>query len=301
MSYNTIILGNGFDLDLGLKTRYKDFLASPQFLELMDSNSGVCKEFNLYRFIKGQSELETWGGVEASLLDFVQSINTQLSNESRNTIRLQYEDLEVAIADYLLNISYEDIRRDSCAYYLLNKLNRIVNVYSFNYTNINKICNTNYDFVNRIHGTVEEKNAILGVQDENIMNGLGFVKKSYHSNYNSREFVKDMLASEHILFFGHSMCMSDKEYFRSLFVNSQNNKCKQITFIVYDKNDMDMIAYNIEQISNTNLSVIRENIKIEFKFTSAPFMEETKKAIDDFIFDSENKNYFCMPAQFIKH
>lgn len=293
MSYNTVILGNGFDLDLGLKTRYRDFITSPQFLELMDSNLSVCKEFNLYRFIKGQSELETWGGVEASLLDFVQSINTQLNNESRNTIRLQYEDLEVAIAEYLLNISYEDIRRDSCAYYLLHKLHRIVNVYSFNYTNINKICNTNYDFVNRIHGTVEEKNAILGVQDENIMNGLGFVKKSYHSNYNSRDFVKDMLASEHILFFGHSMCMSDKEYFRTLFVNSQNNKCKHITFIVYDKNDMDMIAYNIEQISNTNLSVIRENIKIEFKFTSATFMEETKKVIDDFF---EPKEWYLLPS-----
>lgn len=33
---NTIILGNGFDLDLGLKTSYRDFLKSNQFRTLLE-------------------------------------------------------------------------------------------------------------------------------------------------------------------------------------------------------------------------------------------------------------------------
>ena len=69
---NTIILGNGFDLDLGLKTSYRDFIKSNQFRTLLDENCNMDIGLNIFQFIKDQSQLETWGGVEASLLDFVQ-------------------------------------------------------------------------------------------------------------------------------------------------------------------------------------------------------------------------------------
>ena len=73
---NTIIIGNGFDLDLGLKTSYRDFLKSNQFRTLLDENCGMDIDMNIFQFIKDQSQLETWGGVEASLLDFVQKFKT---------------------------------------------------------------------------------------------------------------------------------------------------------------------------------------------------------------------------------
>lgn len=35
---NLLIIGNGFDIDLGLKTTYKDFLGSPSFSRYADHN-----------------------------------------------------------------------------------------------------------------------------------------------------------------------------------------------------------------------------------------------------------------------
>lgn len=52
---NTIILGNGFDLDLGLKTSYRDFLKSNQFRTLLDENCGMDIDMNIFQFIKDQS------------------------------------------------------------------------------------------------------------------------------------------------------------------------------------------------------------------------------------------------------
>ena len=106
------------------------------------------------------------------------------------------------------------------------------------------------------------------------------------------EFVRDMLASERILFFGHSLCMSDKEYFTSLFCASQNNHCKQIDFIIHDENGKDLILDNIEQLSKLNIAKVRENIRINFYFTKEQYKGETKKAIDDFMDDSDNKYSF---------
>ena len=101
-----------------------------------------------------------------------------------------------------------------------------------------------------------------------------------------------MLASERILFFGHSLCMSDKEYFTSLFCASQNNHCKQIDFIIHDENGKDLILDNIEQLSKLNIAKVRENIRINFYFTKEQYKGETKKAIDDFMDDSDNKYSF---------
>lgn len=292
---NTIILGNGFDLDLGLKTSYRDFLKSNQFRTLLDENCGMDIDMNIFQFIKDQSQLETWGGVEASLLDFVQKFKTCPNQKIKNTIRSSYEKLEKGIADYLADISYEAINESSCAIYLLHRLSNMVNVYSYNYTDVNRIPTINNSSVKHLHGTLKENNIILGVQDANITNGLGFVKKSYHSNYNSMEFVRDRLASERILFFGHSLCMSDKEYFTSLFCASQNNHCKQIDFIIHDENGKDLILDNIEQLSKLNIAKVRENIRINFHFTKEQYKGETKKAIDDFMDDSDNKYSFCFP------
>lgn len=292
---NTIVLGNGFDIDMGLKTSYKDFLRSEQFRNLLDYSNRFKKELNMIRFIKEKSELETWGGVEESILDFIKNIDKTPNKKERAIIREVYERLEKGIAEYLNSISYEEIDKNSCAAYLLHKLSGQQNVYSFNYTDINKPFNTKKDYCNYLHGTLKENDTILGVQDAEITNGLGFVKKSFHKNYNSKDFVKALLDSEHIIFFGHSLCMSDKEYFTSLFSPSHDNKDRRISFIIYDKEDQDMILENIIKISQVQIAAIRERIKIDFYFTNNTDKEETKIFIDDFM-NHSIKGYAFMPS-----
>ena len=172
------------------------------------------------------------------------------------------------------------------------------NYYSFNYTDVNKVFNTNSNCVKYIHGTLDGKNTILGVQDEAIQDRLAFVKKSHHFNYSSKDFISDMLNSKHILIFGHSMCLSDKEYFTTLFKDckSPNHKCERITFIVHERSDVADIMSNIEKLSGLNMSAIQEKITIDYKFTSSFYFEDvevTKKTIDDFF---EPQGWFLMPS-----
>lgn len=51
-SQKTIILGNGFDLDLGLKTSYRHFINSPQYSELIESSKFIRDECNLFKIIE---------------------------------------------------------------------------------------------------------------------------------------------------------------------------------------------------------------------------------------------------------
>ena len=299
-SQKTIILGNGFDLDLGLKTSYRHFINSPQYSELIESSKFIRDECNLFKIIEKDSKIETWGGVEASLLDYVKRFQSHIDEPTARMTYFFHSGLENGIAEYLRNISYDNIRTESCAAYLLRKMlgGGMFNYYSFNYTDVNKVFNTNSNCVKYIHGTLDGKNTILGVQDEAIQDRLAFVKKSHHFNYSSKDFISDMLNSKHILIFGHSMCLSDKEYFTTLFKDckSPNHKCERITFIVHERSDVADIMSNIEKLSGLNMSAIQEIITIDYNFTSSFYFEDvkvTKKTIDDF-FDPQG--WFLMPS-----
>ena len=102
---NTIILGNGFDLDLGLKTSYRDFLKSNQFRTLLDENCGMGIDMNIFQCIKDQSQLETWGGVEASLLDFVQKFKT-CPNQKIKKAHPTFRVMRQSCSAYSLSLKY---------------------------------------------------------------------------------------------------------------------------------------------------------------------------------------------------
>ncbi len=63
----TLILGNGFDIGLGYKTRYKDFYESG-FFPSKESypQSAMCLFLHTQALVKG----DTWGGIEASLEEY---------------------------------------------------------------------------------------------------------------------------------------------------------------------------------------------------------------------------------------
>ena len=60
-SQTTIILGNGFDLDLGLNTSYKSFIDSKDFEFWMKEYIDTPDETNLFDYIFKQRLIDTWG------------------------------------------------------------------------------------------------------------------------------------------------------------------------------------------------------------------------------------------------
>ena len=59
-----IIIGNGFDLSLGLKTSYKDFIESDSFTLLLK------KENSLTIYLNGKQEINNWVDIEKELTEY---------------------------------------------------------------------------------------------------------------------------------------------------------------------------------------------------------------------------------------
>ena len=117
-----IILGNGFDLDLGWKTSYKDFFRAKQ-----DS----FYRYNNLSYIKQMIEGECWYNLEGYLRQCVLSVE--------QTEVKQLNDFWQICSNFMLdyfskNISEFKTNHNSCAYRLMTTLNDSV-VYTFNYTN----------------------------------------------------------------------------------------------------------------------------------------------------------------------
>jgi hypothetical protein len=84
MSGTLFILGNGFDLDLGLKTSYIHYLSSAEFRRIGE-NKSECKHLAKYLFdlnIKNKNSENYWFDLEQSVGDYYNS----LLNPQQSTI-----------------------------------------------------------------------------------------------------------------------------------------------------------------------------------------------------------------------
>ncbi|MGN0595206.1 MAG: AbiH family protein [Hominimerdicola sp.] len=189
----TFFIGNGFDLNLGLKTKYKDFY---NYYQEQESNSMILQSI--------KNDYELWSDLELGLGKFTQ----QMSKNDINGFLDEKAVLEYHLSRYLqkeiekvkLNNSlsekfktqilnfYNDFNKDEIAYFknMINNTNESIHYsfISFNYTdvldqfvksamNINSfpkhICrSTEYtDRINmplHVHGTLDS-NLILGIND----------------------------------------------------------------------------------------------------------------------------------------
>lgn len=89
----TYILGNGFDIQLGLKSRYSDFLA--EYVKPKDGDSENVRAFREY--LKGHPNCEWWSDVEKAMGEEL----GKFSDETIEVYREQLINLEDELADYL--------------------------------------------------------------------------------------------------------------------------------------------------------------------------------------------------------
>lgn len=67
-----LIIGNGFDLDLGRNTRYSDFAKSDFWPKNLKSQ--------LYRYLSQKSQIEKWFDLEGELANYVQKMGNTVSS-----------------------------------------------------------------------------------------------------------------------------------------------------------------------------------------------------------------------------
>lgn len=255
-----LIIGNGFDLSLGLPTTYRNFVESCIFKKMYVKRQQEKRKKkkikpSLIDYLYGKKFYERWYDIEAAILEYV---SRKPDGSFVNNIEEDKRDFELvsdALVEYLSNIlrklNGNDFEKMNTlpAGQLLKALYSSRSIeYSFNYTPIEDALEASGDS-NKIHGevtlkTIEKGNVkdsqiILGI-DTNDLNsiapGYSFLIKSNNSAIRSSNIVLDLLNSKEVIFFGHSLNQMDfgyfDEYFRALTTNT--DKYRRLTIITKD-------------------------------------------------------------------
>ena len=327
MATNTkkiLILGNGFDLDLGRKTLYKDFYES-EFCP-KDYPAPLIKHLNE----KWTDNLESvkWYDLENEILNYYEKIkvageNYDLYNEKERKILLQIKQLPThtsysiiqdnlviihrLLADNILNLSSNNhvlvhpdallspVERDNRAIQKIkqgligymdsiqhSKINEdsiaatIVRTFVYNYENIEEflVYNFNYmplhstensntvgvfnDMTNFVHGSIKDRNIIIGTKDHRISPDYDFIQKSFDPQFNPPTLGVDLLLADDITIFGHSLGVNDGQYFKPFFEQQSlpTAKKKTITIFTKDENSEMQIKRALQEMTNWNLSAL---------------------------------------------
>ena len=141
------VLGNGFDLDLGLKTKYSDFIESDFFRKNIDVND-KSQGYNLFNYLNYKYKQADWIDIEKELTQLALK-KTSVRSNGINVIRKaksplvekeSFYKLHESLTDYLSDINYNEIKTNSYAANLMMILkNKFVKILTYNYTNLRRI------------------------------------------------------------------------------------------------------------------------------------------------------------------
>lgn len=270
-----IILGNGFDLDLGWKTSYKDFFQTKR-----DS----FYQYNNLSYIKQMIDGECWYNLEGYLRQCILRV--------KQTDVEQLNDFWKLCSNFMLdyfkrNPSVFKTNRDSCAYRLMAVLNKSV-VYTFNYTNPFTKEGMKEPEIHFVHGKLDgafngtqiKLGVDMGVIQENELSKDKFLQPLLKSNANSEKdgLICQLKKSDNIIIYGLSLSITDSDYFKLFFeyVTSNRITSKSIYFVVYDTKGLQMLKNNMNGygISFEKLQYSQNEINIVY----------TSKGIEDSAF-----------------
>lgn len=162
-----LIIGNGFDLNLGLKTSYQNFIASHVFKNLVDGNNQLCK------YLNNQNELNRWIDIENELKKYSRDV---YKDSNRKIFRQEYQQLCKSLCSYLNTLDMSSIDETSKVYNIItDQLSDLENVLILNYnytSSIDYILNQRslkYDILS-VHGSAKNSKIVFGVEDRARIN-----------------------------------------------------------------------------------------------------------------------------------
>ena len=237
------ILGNGFDLNCGLKSSFNN--AYEKYLQNNNDDSENIKK--LKTTIK--ANINTWGDFEMRMAEYAKELNNEdefieciddflfflnkyLDNEERifidnlskynNNKRLETElkysiyNFYLEFTDIITNVVKQSIYSEDINY----------NLITFNYTNtienLTKFLKTDlFSKIIHIHGNIDKEDMLLGIDNEQQLVGLPykisnkarrhFIKPVFNKEYNTKiNETKNIISkSRYICVFGASLGDSD--------------------------------------------------------------------------------------------
>lgn len=270
---NILIIGNGFDLDMGLKTRYSDFAASDEWKECANEES------NLYKYLETKKNIEKWFDLESELFNYANP-KVQRSRTLKED-KLYFDQLHEGLKIYLRNQQQTGINVKSYAAELLKAVvhnDLFHNIYSFNYTDVNIFAKQIGVALNSkctyIHGNLSDNSIILGVNDKRLVPNYDFLHKTMSPYYRSHNLFEDLYAAYEVIFFGLSFGEIDFTYFDDFFKSQSSSdnvghKKKNITIVTYDENSRSDILRKLNNqginrqrlYAQSNFQMIRTSVE----------------------------------------
>lgn len=284
-----LILGNGFDLNLGRKTRYSDFANSEFWPKDLKSN--------LFGYLNSKKDIEKWFDLEGELANYVSLVKKRYAGAYMRTIhdmaKEDEQDFKVIVEkmmDYLSFTEKETSPDENsmalCVFSLVCNDKAFQKVYSFNYTDLYKVSNflclehnPKFEYV---HGCLSDKSAILGVNDsvDTIDGNYDFLRKSFNLHYGSHPVSYDLQEADEVVFFGHSLGDNDYHYFQSFFrhqckMNMERHERRDITIFTYNDSSRMEIMHTLHKMNDGQTSLLFQNNNLNIFCTQS---EENNEA-----------------------
>ena len=270
-----LIVGNGFDLSIGFKTSYGDFMKSSYFPH--EETSNLCSYLH-----KQYEENMGWIDIENELSEYSRMLTTKKLNAQKyNTIldidslREEYDELKSSLKCYL----QEETKRafgpspDNPAKRVIDQLPAESKIISFNYTSIiermtwERFCASKSNLLH-IHGSLAAYDDIVfGVEDSAKLSKEHVFLYKAHSRHLKVQEVSDWLNSaERIIFYGYSLGDTDRQYFEKFFQKlcSENNRNVNLVFYYYGQSSYDNLIWQLQMLTNHKLTQLLTYNHIEF-------------------------------------
>lgn len=276
MDNTLLILGNGFDLDLGFRTSYGAFMESQEFQNFQEATY-------LGKYLSDeQNKSKTWIDIEKELskycLEIKQSgLMTPMKTYGRKLLQQEHESLKDALKKYLRKETCRDYRIDSSSNALRllyqigeNSSNRIV---TFNYTELvenissNAFASYNHNLLH-VHGSLHaEDDIVFGVEDDVALpKEHAFLYKAYSKYKQTQTFAKWLSEAHNIIFYGYSLGDTDKQYFASFFKDlcRYNNSNRKIVFYYYGDAAYHDLKWQLLSFTDRQLSALEMYNDVQF-------------------------------------
>lgn len=270
-----LIVGNGFDLSMGFKTSYGDFMKSSYFPH--EETSSLCSYLhNQYEENMG------WIDIENELSEYSRMLTTKKLNAKKfNTIldidslREEYDELKSSLKLYLQEETKGAFgpSPDNPAKRVIDQLPADSKIISFNYTSIierltlGKFQDSNGNLLH-IHGSLAPYDDIVfGVEDSaKLSKEHVFLYKAHSRHLRVQEFSDWLNSAERIIFYGYSLGDTDRQYFENFFrkLCSGDTTYAELVFYYYGQASYDNLIWQLQMLTNHKLTQLQILNKIEF-------------------------------------
>lgn len=269
-----LIVGNGFDLSMGFKTSYGDFLRSSVFPKY---DSTLCSYLR-----KQFQENMGWIDIENELSEFSNVISSMKQDAKKkhtkweyDNFREEYDELKSSLKFYLK----EETKRafgpspDNPAKRVIDQLPAGSKIISFNYTSIierltwDKFKDSKGNLLH-IHGSLAPSDDIVfGVEDSaKLSKEHVFLYKAHSRHLKVQEFSDWLNSAERIIFYGYSLGDTDRQYFEKFFrkLCSSDSIYTELKFYYYGQASYDNLIWQLQVLTNHKLTQLQIQNKIEF-------------------------------------